>query len=210
MSIDFNGVPAQNFETIPEGTILPVRMQIKPGGYTDIQRGWDSGYATRNNNTGTVYLVCEFTVTGGQYIKRKIKSMIGLHSPNSEKWENMGKSFIRSILDSAYGLDDKDESEQAKARRRINSLADIDGIEFVAKVGITTDQNGNNWNEIKTAIMVGNQAYAQNAQYLRNNGVAAPMAQPVTQSVSQPTAQAQAAPVAEVPHWATNDLNQAR
>ena len=199
MSIDFNDVPAQHFEVIPEGTILPVRMQIKPGGYNDLQRGWDAGYATRNNSTGTIYLACEFTVLGGEYIKRKINSMIGLHSPNSEKWENMGKSFIRSILDSAYGLDNKDESEQAKARRRINSLGDLDGIEFVAKVGITTDKKGNNWNEIKTAIMLDNEAYARNTQYLRNSGVA-PIAQP----------QPQGMPAAETPHWATNNLNQAR
>ena len=106
--------------------------------------------------------------------------------------ENMGKSFIRSILDSAYGLDNKDESEQAKARRRINSLGDLDDIEFIAKVGITTDKKGNNWNEIKTAIMLDNQAYAQNTQYLRNSGVA---------PVAQPQAQPQGMPAAETPHW---------
>ena len=191
MPIDFNDVESQNFEVIPTGTILPVRMKIKPGGYSDATRGWDDGYATCNKITGTVYLACEFTVLGGEYIKRKVSSMIGLHSPSGEKWEHMGKSFIRTILNSAYGLTDEDNSPQAHEKRRINSLGDLDGIEFVAKVGVSTDEKGNDWNEIKNAIMANNNRYTEQAQYLGNNP-------------SQPMAHnAVVAPagVAETPYW---------
>jgi hypothetical protein len=40
------------------------------------------------------------------------------------------------MIDSALGLDPDDNSEEAKAKRRLRNLADLDGITFVAKIAV--------------------------------------------------------------------------
>ena len=40
------------------------------------------------------------------------------------------------MIDSALGLDPDDHSEDAKAKRRLRGLADLDGITFVAKIAV--------------------------------------------------------------------------
>jgi hypothetical protein len=64
----------------------------------------------------------------------------------------MGRSFIRSILNSSKGLKDKDDSSLAQEARRISSFADIDGLEFTAKIGIEKDKWGDEINVIKKAV----------------------------------------------------------
>ena len=54
---DFNSASEQtSFDLIPKGTLVRVRMTIRPGGFDDASQGWTGGYATRNDNTGSVYL----------------------------------------------------------------------------------------------------------------------------------------------------------
>ena len=67
---DFNDAQS-NTNLIPKGTLAKVRLTIRPGGFDDASQGWTGGYATRGS-TGAVYLNGEFTVTEGQYARRKI------------------------------------------------------------------------------------------------------------------------------------------
>jgi len=54
---DFNSADDQyGFDTIPKGTLVKVRMTIKPGGYDDHSQGWTGGYATQSETTGSIYL----------------------------------------------------------------------------------------------------------------------------------------------------------
>ena len=76
---DFNDAQS-NTNLIPKGTLAKVRLTIRPGGFDDASQGWTGGYATRGS-TGAVYLNGEFTVTEGQYARRKIFTLIGLYSP---------------------------------------------------------------------------------------------------------------------------------
>ena len=156
---DFNDAQS-NANVIPKGTLAKVRLTIRPGGFDDPAQGWTGGYAKRGN-TGAVYLDAEYTVLDGQYAKRKIWSMIGLYSPNGPNWANMGRSLVRGILNSARGLSDKDKSPEAQARRRINGFADLDGLEFVARIDIGTDTNGDEKNEIRSAVTPDHREYAQ-------------------------------------------------
>ena len=43
---DFNDADAQQsgFDVIPKGTVVPVRMTLKPGGHDDHSQGWNGGY----------------------------------------------------------------------------------------------------------------------------------------------------------------------
>lgn len=163
---DFNNTENQsNFDLIPAGTIAKVRMSIKPGGYDDENQGWTGGYATKNDATGSIYLSCEFIILEGKYAKRKIWSLIGLHSSKGAEWGNIGRSFVKAILNSARGFSENDISHEAQDARRINGLSDLDGIEFLAKITTTKDHHPNGEydvkNEIKFAITPDHKDYAK-------------------------------------------------
>lgn len=160
MSMDFNNSENQsNFDLIPNGTLAKVRMSIKPGGYDDQNQGWVGGYATRNEATGSVYLSCEFVILEGEYARRKVWGILGLHSNKGPEWGNMGRSFIKAILNSARGFSESDNSPAAQSARKINGIGDLDGIEFVAKITTKKDQNEELRNEIRFAITPDNKDY---------------------------------------------------
>lgn len=49
---DFNSASEQtSFDLIPKGTLVRVRMTIRPGGFDDASQGWTGGYATRADLT---------------------------------------------------------------------------------------------------------------------------------------------------------------
>jgi len=156
---DYNDA-TQNPNLIPKGTIVRVRLTIRPGGFDDPSQGWTGGYATRGG-TGSVYLNGEFTVLEGPYAKRKIFTLIGLYSPKGPDWGNMGRSFVRGMLNSARGISDKDVSPQAQTARRISGFADLEGLEFLGRIEHGTDAGGETKNEIRMAVTPDHRDYAQ-------------------------------------------------
>ncbi len=144
---DFNNVKLHS-SLIPKGTIVKVKMAIKPGGY--------ESWFTRSLSTGSIYLNAEFTVIEGPYVKRKIFQVIGIKSGKAnvereDAWGESGRSMLRSILESARNIHPHDTSEKAVIARKINSIADFNGLEFTAKVGIEADRYGEK-NKIATVI----------------------------------------------------------
>jgi hypothetical protein len=182
---DYNDAQ-QNPNLMPKGTLAKVRLSIRPGGFDDASQGWTGGYATRGG-TGAVYLSGEFTVLDGPFAKRKVWTLIGLYSPKGPDWANMGRSLIRGMLNSARGLSDKDQSPQAQAARRISGFADLDGLEFVARIDIGTDTNGEAKNEIRGAVTPDHKGYAT---VMGAGGMApyAPVAAPPSGAYAPPTA----------------------
>ena len=156
---NFNNLET-SYGVIPNGTIAKVKMTINPGGYTDESLNWLGGYATKSPATSAIYLDAEFMVLTGPYAKRKVWTLIGLHSSKGPTWANMGRQFIKAMLNSAKGLSPQDNSEQAAATRQVNSFADLDGIEFVARIDLVIDQYGNQKNELKTPITLEHKDYA--------------------------------------------------
>jgi hypothetical protein len=65
------------------------------------------------------------------------------------------------MLNSARGISDKDQSPQAQAARRIAGFADLDGLEFVARIDIGTDAMGEEKNEIRAAVTPDHRDYAR-------------------------------------------------
>lgn len=177
---------------IPNGTLVKVHLKIKAGGYDDPSQGWTGGLATRSDKTGSIYLVPEYTVMGGTFNKRKIwKALIGLYSPKGPEWGNQGRAFVRAVLESARGIAANDTSERAMAARRINGLADLNGLEFVGKVSI---EEGNDGYEAKNAIQTVIPVSHKDYRALMDG--AAP-------SVSAPKATAPA-PTGSTPAWLNN------
>jgi hypothetical protein len=64
------------------------------------------------------------------------------------------------MLNSARGVSDKDNSSEAQLRRRINGFGDLDGLEFVARIDIGQDTNGDDKNEIRAAVTPDHRDYA--------------------------------------------------
>jgi hypothetical protein len=155
---DFNDAK-QTSNIIPKGTLAKVRVTIRPGGHDDPSQGWTGGYATCGT-TGSVYLSIEYMVLEGPFAKRKVFGMIGLYSAKGPDWANMGRGLARAILNSARGIADKDNSPQAQAARRISGFGDLDGLEFIARIDVGTDSNGDDKNEIRTAVTPDHREYA--------------------------------------------------
>jgi hypothetical protein len=202
---DFNDA-RQNTNIIPKGTLAKVRLTIRPGGFDDPAQGWTGGYATRGT-TGAVYLSGEFTVLEGPFARRKIFTLIGLYSPKGPDWGNMGRSLVRGMLNSARGISDKDNSPQAQAARRISGFADLDGLEFVARIDVGSDTNGEDKNEICSAVTPDHKEYAAlmgtvGMPMAPQSQAAAYAPAPVHPAVQQPQA-GPAQPAAGVrPSWA--------
>ena len=193
---DFNDAQS-NTNLIPKGTLTKVRLTIRPGGFDDASQGWTGAYATRGS-PAAVYLNGEFTVTEGQYARRKIFTLIGLYSPKGPDWANMGRSMIRGMLNSARGISDKDQSPQAQAARRINWLGDLDGIEFLARIDVGTDATGDDKNEIRSAVTPDHRDYAQHMGLAAQPGYHSP----AQTAPRQPVQQQPASPVPGRPSWA--------
>ena len=147
-------------------------MTIKPGGFNNPARGWTEGYASRNSASDSVYLKCEFIVLEGLYAKKKIWSLIGLHSAKGAEWGNIGRGFIRAILNSARGFTEQDDSPQAAAARTINSFGELNGIEFLARIDVEKDKEGQERNIIKYAIPKGHRDYGKESTQPGVDGVA--------------------------------------
>lgn len=159
---DFNDAEQQQgFDLIPKGTLIPVRMVLKPGGYDDPSQGWVGGYASESFETGSVYLAAEFVVTGGEHAKRKLWTNVGLHSPKGPTWAQMGRSFVRAALNSARNIHPQDTSPQAVAARRIQGFHELDGLEFIARVDVEKDPKGEDRNVIRLAVEPDHPEYAR-------------------------------------------------
>lgn len=201
---DFNDAEAQQsgFNLIPKGTLVPVRMTIKPGSYDDPSLGWTGGYATQSFETGAVYLSAEFVVTAGAHAKRKMWSNIGLQSPKGPTWGQMGRTFIRALLNSARHVHPQDNSPQAAAARRIQGFADLDGIEFLVRVDIEKDTKGEDRNVVKVAVEPDHPDYARLMGVSPKPGVSPAPTAAVPAAPAQPV-QAVARPaVSGKPAWA--------
>ena len=79
-------------------------------------------------------------------------------------------------------LSENDNSPQAQNSRRISGLADLDGIEFVAKITTKKDQNEDLRNEIRFAIA------PDHKDYKSIMGAISPVAKTSVNSAVTPTA----------------------
>ena len=156
---NFNDAEDQmSYELIPHKTIAKVRLLLKKGNH--VTKEWPDGWATKSKSGTCVYLACEFVILSGEYENRKVWSNIGLHSDNSEKYGEIGRSMIKAILNSARGLHSKDKSPEAEKQRQIKSFADLDNLQIVAEITIKTSGDQPR-NEIKTIITPDHARYSE-------------------------------------------------
>ena len=140
--MDFNGADAQDaaFDVIPANTFARVSLTIRPGG------AGPEGWLTRSRASEALYLNTEAVILEGPHARRRVYTRIGfkgksVNERGEDTYANRGRSLIRGILESARGIRSADQSEQARAARMIQSLGDLSGIEFLAKIGVEKDKD---------------------------------------------------------------------
>lgn len=143
MSIDLNDAkPQKSGELIPDGTFAKITMTIRPGG-VDGEDESDRGLFRASNSPGSDVLMldAEFTVTEGPHVRRKFWQMFTVSGGKVDEqavsigWR-ISMSCFRAMIDSALGLDPQNMSDDAKAKRMMRGLADLNGITFIAKIKI--------------------------------------------------------------------------
>lgn len=142
-SFDMNDVePQRASELIPDGTFAKLVMHVRPGG-ADGSCPADKGLLKPSNAPGSdvLSLDCEFTVAEGPHARRKFRqSFTVMGGKPDDKGQSMGwnisKRIFRAMIDSACGLDPSDMSDAAKNKRRLEGLSQLNGIGFIAKIGV--------------------------------------------------------------------------
>lgn len=148
MSYDLNDAQPQMApigELIPDGTFAKVRLTIRPGGVNGATPA-DAGLLKASQSSDARMLDCEFTVVDGPHSRRKFwQSFTVAGGKLDEKGQSIGwkisKSTFRAIVDSALGLDPKDESPGAKAKRVLPGLRHLEGIIFAARIMVEPASN---------------------------------------------------------------------
>jgi hypothetical protein len=133
MPLDFNGSPEQRSgDLIPNSTVVPVHMTVRAG------NAGEGGWMRRSKDGGSLALDCEFTVIEGPHAKRKFWMLYTLDGTTDghAKAAQISGGAIRAILEAVNGVNPSDQSPEAKAKRKIESYGDLDGLRFLVKVGI--------------------------------------------------------------------------
>lgn len=135
---DFNTAGEQKtFDVIPDRTIVPVQLTVRPGNVGE------GGWLTRSKDGASEGLDCEFIVTEGEYVKGKFWSRLTIAgtTPNHAEAGEITKRTLRAILEAARGIKPADQSEAAK-KARVAEYGDFDGLRFLVRVGVSPAANG--------------------------------------------------------------------
>ena len=135
---DFNTAGEQR-DVIPANTIVTLQLKIKPGG------GEDNGWLTTAKDGLSHGLDCEFTVVDGDYAKRKLFQRLTLRGTTDGHADAgvISRNTLRAIVESARGILPTDKSEAAAQKRNLaGGWPELDGIRFIAKVGVKPERDG--------------------------------------------------------------------
>lgn len=143
-------------QPIPDGTLVPVHMSVRPGGSGP--DGW-----LRRSQAGALMLDCEFTVLEGEYAKRKLWQLYILEGETEghAKAATISKSAIRSMVESARGIRPSDDSEAAKAARMLSSFEQLDGLRFWIVVKVESREGYAPRNVVKYVVTPENSDWRQ-------------------------------------------------
>lgn len=184
-TFDFsNAAPQNDFDLIPAGTLAFGVLNIRPFGPPEDPNRWE----TPSQSSDAQYLDCELTISEGPYNKRKIFTKIGTRG--SEKYVNMGRSSIRSILEVG-----RNASQANMAGYQIKNYGDLNGLLVAVEVKVEKGGQYKDKNEVQ-AWLTPNQESATHKKFQK----LVEMKQAGYPRGNQATAPTQAAPA---PAWAS-------
>jgi len=166
---DFNDAAPQMGpagDLIPDGTFAKVKLTVRPGGVNG-SGPLDAGLLKASKSSDAKMLDCELTVLQGPFARRKFWQMFTvaggkLDDKGQSKGWNISKSAFRAMIDSALALDPKDMTDGAKAKRTIQGLKQLDGIEFACRIMIEPASSAEykDQNKIANIVQPGDVQYA--------------------------------------------------
>ncbi|NRA42679.1 MAG: hypothetical protein HRU21_10295 [Pseudomonadales bacterium] len=139
-----------DFELIPAKTVAPVIMHIR---------------GTKRTQAGDAeYLDIEYTVTAGKYERRKVFGMNMITSNGTDghnKAVEISTSFFLEVVQSAYGIKDLSAPDAMEYLRSFDTDS-LQGIEFLARIGIEKDKTGQyeDKNVVSGAVTPASKTYA--------------------------------------------------
>lgn len=129
-----------SFGIIPKGEVVPVQMNIRAKHGDMPGMGPNDQGLFKQTKDGDAYMIdVEYQITAGEHAKRKVWEFICAKGNGSEghvTWENIAKTKLRAILESAHQIDPDDVSDDAIAKRQISGFDDLQNVVFTARVGI--------------------------------------------------------------------------
>jgi hypothetical protein len=170
---DFNNAEPQRAmgDLIPENTVVLLVTNLRAGGQGP------GGFLKRNNDNNANMLDLEFTIDGGDHDRRKVWEtwITEGETDGQQKAAAITRSRVRALLESAYGVNPGDDSEEAMAKRRLNGWGGLDALTFCAKIGVetgglkdkTAGPTSERWpdkNKIKAILTPGDAEYIAVAQ----------------------------------------------
>jgi hypothetical protein len=169
--LDFNAAePQREMGLIDEGTVAMVQINVRPG------NAGDGGWLKRSKAGDSEQLDCEFTVIDGPYAKRKFWTLFTVAgvTAGQKQAADISGGKIRGILESARGIRPDDQSDAAKAARQIGDWGDLDGLRFIARIGVEKGKDGfKDKNVLEVAVTPDRTAWKKVEQNLRQATAAA-------------------------------------
>lgn len=141
MSMDFNDAESNSYDLIPDKTVAPMILTIRPGAHGD------GGWETKSKSSDVTMLNAEFAITDGPFRGRKFWGNLVVTGGKSDESGNsiagnITRSTLRGILESSRGIKADDMSEDARKKRMVSGYGDFSGMEFTGKIGIEKGRDG--------------------------------------------------------------------
>jgi hypothetical protein len=198
---NFNLNEADALDLIPAGKVCALQLKARPGG------GSDKGWLKPAGKGGSEGLDCEFTVLDGDFKNRKLWELLTIHgsTPGHAEAGRLSLGKIRAMVESAHGIRKDDKSAAAEAARKLNGWADLNGLRFVARIGVRPPQDTFPAKNVILEVITPPHPHWRQLEQLpkaTNGGAAAPAATAATT-----TTPAEASPPANAiarPRWAQN------
>ena len=201
--LNLNEIPTQEarqeYSLIPDNTIVRAIITLKQGDMQIPDFGAGNWFKA-SQTTRAKWMEIEFTVIGGPFDKRKFWDRLfvdgdKIGSSGMPEAKEIGLRTLRSLIDSGNGLASTDISPEAQQRRTLSGVADLNGMEICAKIGIKKGTNGySDTNRLKAALNPKDNGYIPASGGAMLGGVqaggfaaAAPVAQPTATSSVVPS-----------------------
>ena len=197
-----NEAPKMERTLIPNGVVCRAIINLKAGDMELPEFGMGPWFK-RSQSSSAKWMELEFTIVGGEFDRRKFWDKIFVDGDKMgqsgiPQAKEIGLQTLRAIIESANGLDPADMSPQAQQRRQISGVADLNGMEICARVGIKKGTNGyQDTNRLMAAVTANQRAFIPSGQA---PVMATPMAAQPQQNFGQQQQQPQAS--GAVPSWA--------
>lgn len=161
MAIDLNnaGPQTSGLGAIPEDSVLKLKMNIQRPA-TDKASAIHPVLTKAKNNSGNDFIDVKFEVVAGTFQGRPLWNNFCL--AGSAAATEISMRTLRAIIESARGISPDATDDNSSNGRIINDWEDMNGMEFVAKLGIEKPKPGDEYinSKIKRVLTVDDDQYS--------------------------------------------------